>query len=104
MTVNPGDSGSWSTIQVSNVPPDTSRYQLEHFFTDIGPVKKCFVVTREFDLYSHSFFTISCCSQGRQKEHDRVCDLHHARGLQGCHGDGEPRAGRLETYIQNGPG
>ena len=47
MTVNAGDSGGWSTIQVSNVPPDTSRYQLEHLFTDIGPVKKCFVVTRE---------------------------------------------------------
>ena len=47
MTVNAGDSGGWSTIQVSNVPPDTSRYQLEHFFSDIGPVKKCFVVTRK---------------------------------------------------------
>ena len=47
MTVNPDDSGGWSTIQVSNVPPETSRYQLEHFFSDIGPVRKCFVVSRE---------------------------------------------------------
>merc|ERR1719410_1901503 len=42
MTVD--TSSTWSTLQVGNVPLDTSRYQLEHFFSDIGPVKKCFIV------------------------------------------------------------
>ena len=45
MTVD--TSSTWSTLQVGNVPLDTSRYQLEHFFSDIGPVKKCFIVKRE---------------------------------------------------------
>ena len=71
MTVNPGDSGSWSTIQVSNVPPDTSRYQLEHFFTDIGPVKKCFVVTREFDLLTFTLLFHDIILQPRKAERTR---------------------------------
>eukprot|EP00092_Neocalanus_flemingeri_P030909 GFUD01033566.1.p1 GENE.GFUD01033566.1~~GFUD01033566.1.p1 ORF type:complete len:687 (+),score=279.62 GFUD01033566.1:75-2135(+) len=36
--------GNWSTIQVSNVPLDTTRYDLEQLFDDLGPVKKCFVL------------------------------------------------------------
>ena len=48
MTVD--TSSTWSTLQVGNVPLDTSRYQLEHFFSDIGPVKKCFIVKREFNV------------------------------------------------------
>ena len=48
MTVSaPGDT-QWSTLQVGNIPGETSRYQLEHFFSDIGPVKKCFTVKRKF--------------------------------------------------------
>jgi len=38
------EESSWSTIQVSNLPLDTTRYQLEQLFTDLGPVKKCFVL------------------------------------------------------------
>ena len=99
MTVNAGDSGGWSTIQVSNIPPDTSRYQLEHLFTDIGPVKKCFVVTRELIMtdFAESNFIISFCSQRRKKRYDRFCDLHNAGGLQGSHGHEEPRAGRVNA-------
>ena len=41
------EESSWSTIQVSNLPLDTTRYQLEQLFTDLGPVKKCFVLKRK---------------------------------------------------------
>ena len=51
MTVSAPDATQWSTLQVGNIPGETSRYQLEHFFSDIGPVKKCFTVKREF--YNH---------------------------------------------------
>jgi len=44
MTVSAPDATQWSTLQVGNIPGETSRYQLEHFFSDIGPVKKCFTV------------------------------------------------------------
>ena len=53
MTVD--TSSTWSTLQVGNVPLDTSRYQLEHFFSDIGPVKKCFIVKRELKLKVECF-------------------------------------------------
>jgi len=35
---------NWSTVQVSNLPLETTRYNLEQVFTDLGPVKKCFVL------------------------------------------------------------
>ena len=55
MTVSAPDATQWSTLQVGNVPGETSRYQLEHFFSDIGPIKKCFTVKREF--YNHLTLT-----------------------------------------------
>jgi RNA recognition motif-containing protein len=39
---------NWSTIQVSNLPLETTRYQLEQLFEDLGPVKKCFVLKRKY--------------------------------------------------------
>jgi len=42
MTLSGDDN--WSTIQVSNLPLETTRYQLEQLFEDLGPVKKCFVL------------------------------------------------------------
>jgi len=44
MTVSGDGDTSWNTIQVSNLPLETTRYQLEHLFEDLGPVKKCFVL------------------------------------------------------------
>jgi len=35
---------NWSTVQVSNLPLDTTRFQLEQLFSDLGPIKKCFVL------------------------------------------------------------
>jgi len=42
MTVS--EDANWNTIQVSNLPLETTRFQLEHLFEDLGPVKKCFVL------------------------------------------------------------
>ena len=58
MTVSaPGDT-QWSTLQVGNIPGETSRYQLEHFFSDIGPVKKCFTVKRKFKINKTKCFRL----------------------------------------------
>lgn len=42
--ISSGNENKWSTIQVSNLPNETSRYQLEQLFENIGPIKKCFVL------------------------------------------------------------
>lgn len=34
----------WSTVQVANLPLETSRPELEQLFSDMGPIKKCFVL------------------------------------------------------------
>lgn len=40
----------WTTLHVSGVPLDTPRAQLEAVFSDVGPVKKCFVVKGDDNL------------------------------------------------------
>ena len=39
-----GSSLPCSTLHVANVPLDTSDELLEELFSDIGPIKRCFVV------------------------------------------------------------
>ncbi|KAK8784114.1 hypothetical protein V5799_009522 [Amblyomma americanum] len=36
--------GELCTLMVKNLPPDTTESKLSQFFSDIGPVKRCFVV------------------------------------------------------------
>jgi len=74
MTVS-GDSG-WSTLHVSNIPIEISRYQLEHYFSDIGPVKKCFIVkAREGKQHTIGFVTFSMqddCKSALQMENPEI--------------------------------
>jgi len=41
---NPGNGLPCSTLHVANIPLETSDESLEELFTDIGPIKRCFVV------------------------------------------------------------
>jgi len=34
----------WSTVQVANLPLETTRGELENVFSELGPIKKCFVL------------------------------------------------------------
>ena len=68
MTVSAPGAAQWSTLQVGNIPGETSRYQLEHFFSDIGPVKKCFTVKRK---YKTKYFKGSACPTNSAKSFER---------------------------------
>jgi len=55
-----GGQEEWKTVQVSNVPLETTRWELEQLFSEYGPIKKCFTVKPRDDKSSSlAFVTFS---------------------------------------------